>query len=59
MSALSNIIAGLTLLVASFVVSVLTLIHGYGLTVRSWSWIIWGSLAQLVLTGAISALISE
>jgi hypothetical protein len=56
MSDVSNAVAAIVLLGASVVMSVLTMINGYGVHIVSWGWLIWGFIAQVVLLGAIGAL---
>jgi len=36
--------------------SIATLIHGYGLTVTSWGWVIGGAIGQLILIGIMQAI---
>lgn len=36
--------------------SVLVMVNGYGLTIHSWGWVIWGSIGSSVVGAIISTL---
>jgi uncharacterized BrkB/YihY/UPF0761 family membrane protein len=50
---LNRIIALVAVVVLSFTVGVLTMIYGWGLHPRSWSWIIGGAFAVALLAALV------
>jgi hypothetical protein len=50
-----NAFAKLFCALGGIVLGVLILINAYGLTIRSWPWLVWGTLGQLALLAASGA----
>lgn len=56
---LSKILAVFFLLCATFGLSYLIMVNGWGLEVKSWYWVVGGYFGILVLHGMVSALSKE
>lgn len=46
---MSKLISLLILLIGSILLSVATIVHGYGVDVKSWPWIVGGFIGQCII----------